>query len=132
MPQDHPAGNTTPTTDFNAGQIATTVTKHDAEFIDVKKRLDSLEEKFGSNEKIADTLCETAEKATKMQEMLGKSFLKLLQHDTEIGTEFEKIIGKSDRHAFYKLLRRFGSVSGAVILLLVGAVLYALAAKYIH
>lgn len=106
--------------------------KHQQDIDGLSTRITQLENKFGTNEKIADTLCETAEKASKMQEMLGKSFLKLLQHDTDIGSEFEKIISKSDRNAFYRALKRFGSVSGAIILLLVGAVLYALAAKYIH
>jgi hypothetical protein len=38
-------------TDFTATKIATTVTKHDEEFITVKGRLDLLEARFGKNEK---------------------------------------------------------------------------------
>ena len=55
--------------DFNATKIATTVTKHDEEFISVKSRLDLLEAKFGNNEKIADTL----RKSTPESRYMGKA-----------------------------------------------------------
>ena len=117
--------------DFNVDDIVH-ADKHQQDIDGLSTRIAALENKFGTNEKIADTLCETAEKASKMHEMLGKSFLKMLEHDSDIGTQFEKIINKSDRNAFFAFLRRFGSITGAVILLLLGAVLYALAAKYIQ
>jgi putative Ca2+/H+ antiporter (TMEM165/GDT1 family) len=111
--------------DFNPAKIATTVTKHDEEFISVKSRLDALEAKFGNNERIADTLCETAEKASKMNEMVGKRFLHLLQNDVGIKSEIANIINKTDRNYFMATMKRVGvlvaTIIWSVIMLVIGA-----------
>jgi len=57
------------------------VDEHGKDLVDLKKRFKILEDKFGTNEKIADTLCQTDEKASKFSEMLEKRFVKLLQTD---------------------------------------------------
>lgn len=122
MPENQANGGAT---DFNATKIATTVNKHDEEFISVKSRLDSLETKFGNNERIADTLCETAEKASKMNEMFGKRFLHLLQNDVGVKEEVGNLVNKTDRSYFLSTLKRGGLLLigflYSVLLILVGA-----------
>jgi hypothetical protein len=112
-------------TDFTPADIATTVNKHDEDFILVKERLNELERKFGNNEKIADTLCETAEKATKMHEMLAKTFLKLLQHDVPVKQEVSNLVNKTDRNYFYASVKRVGflvaTIVWSIIMIVIGA-----------
>lgn len=121
----------TPNNDFNEQELTNTIGKHDEELISVKKRLDSLEEKFGNNEKIADTLCETAEKALKMDEMIRKVFLKLLKKDTDIKSEVSNLVNDLDRNCFKKNLKRFGFTVWTVIIFLLGVLITAIVNKFI-
>lgn len=81
---------------------------HAKQMEDVISRIKELESKFGSNERIADTLCETAEKATKMQAMLANKFIDLLNTNVPIKEAVQQIMEKSDRNYFILSLRRFG------------------------
>lgn len=81
-------------TDFDAGKIATTVNKHDADFVDIKRRLKALEDKLGTNEKIADTLCVVDEKASKFAEMLERRINKLLQVDGVARKQVKHIVSE--------------------------------------
>ena len=93
---------------------------------DLGSRIKKLEDQFGSNEKIADTLCETAEKATKMQQMLADSFLKQLQHNPEVKGAVNKIIDESDRNAFQTLAKKMGVGAWSIVVFLAGVVVTAL------
>lgn len=70
------------------------VDEHGKDLIDLKKRFKSLEDKFGTNEKIADTLCQTDERASKFSEMLEKRFVKLLQADGKSKNQIRSIISE--------------------------------------
>jgi len=97
--------------------------KHDEEMIEVQKRIGVIENKFGTNEKIADTLWETAEKATRLEAMLAKVFVRLLQKDTKTQDEIQKLVGKSDRHKLWLLLKGIGFVVWSIALIVIGALI---------
>ena len=110
--------------DFNPDQM---VREHGKDITDIKARLEKLESKFGSNEQIADTLCETSEKASKMQELLANSFTKLIKQNSDVQGALTDFINKADRNAVKELMKKIGFgvwtlivavVSGAVVFFL--------------
>lgn len=122
----NPRNNTTPAGDvLEKADYVQQVGEHEKDLVSIKERLAALEEKFGSNEKIADTLCETSEKAVRMDEMLGKRFLHLLKHDVGIKGEVTSLVNGIDRSFFLASLKRVGLLVVGVIysiaLLAVGA-----------
>ena len=60
--------------------------EHQKDIGDLKKRIEELEKKFGSHELIAETLCETADKQTKMQGMISSQLKKrsLFEFETQL------------------------------------------------
>ncbi len=84
----------------------------------LETRIQSLEDKLGSNEKIADTLCEASEKAVKMREMLEKNFIDLVSKNDSVRTEIKNIIKSADRDFVQSKLKQYGTWIGAVFLFL--------------
>lgn len=117
--------------DLDINTIVTT-DKHDRDLADLDKRITHLESKFGSNEQIADTLCVTAEKATKMQELFAASFVKLISTDEKSKDALTQLINKCDRNWLYSYLKRIGALSGSILLIILGAVAKTLVDRYLH
>lgn len=116
MPENQPNGGT----DFNAAKIATTVNKHDDEFIAVKSRLDVLEAKFGDNQKIATTFVEVASKQTDMEGVFATVFVKLLAKDEGIKTAVGALINTADRNAVKAFWKKFGFAIWSAALFVLG------------
>lgn len=116
--------------DFDAPSLVT-LGRHGEDIADIKKRITDLENKFGSNEKIADTLCVTAEKAVKMKEMFNKNFLDLLEKDTKIKMAITNLVNDADRSYTRSKLKQFGSTIGFAIIYLLGLITSAIVNKYI-
>ncbi len=92
--------------------------RHDKDFANLDKRIADLEEKFGSNEKIADTLCEAATKAAKMQDLFENNFLKLLSRNDPVRDEIKCLIKLTDRDFVQAKLKQYGTWIAAVGLFL--------------
>ncbi|MGH7202860.1 MAG: hypothetical protein ACREHC_00255 [Candidatus Levyibacteriota bacterium] len=107
--------------DFSADILAKSE-KHETDIGELSTRVKALEDKFSTNEKIADTLCETAEKATKMQNMLSGSFIKLIQNDVHVKEAIQKQIRVSDKNAFQSWMKKFGGIVLAIIIYILGLV----------
>jgi len=114
-------------TDFNIDDLVKTGSKHDEEISGLKKRVKIIEDKFGDNEKIADTLCATADTQLKMQEMLQNVFMKQLQSNPVVQEEISKIINKTEKDQFKVWARKIGIgvwtvivsiLSGAIVLII--------------
>jgi hypothetical protein len=120
------------TTDFNPGRIATTVSKHDEEFISVKKRLDDLECKFGNNEKIAETLFETASKQTRMEEMFANVFTKLVSRDANVRTALISLMDTNEQSKIKLLWKQLGGKVLAVITFICGIIITILIQNYLQ
>jgi hypothetical protein len=118
-------GQKTGESDFNPDSM---VQEHQKDISDLKERIKALEDKFSTHEKIADTLCETAEKQTKMFDMLSVTFLKLLKNNTDIRDEFKKIIKECDRDFFHSFSSKIGIAAWSIILIIVTAIV----TKLIH
>lgn len=89
--------NSSVSNDFDTNQIIRHVEDHAKDIVALLLRVKELEDKFGNNEKIADTLSETAEKAVKMQTMLQKTFVLLLETNEPVRCEIKKLIKSTDR-----------------------------------
>ncbi len=109
--------------DFNAPKIAQAVGKHDQDIIDIRKRIVELESKFGSHEKIAETLSQTATKQIKMEEMFASVFRKLVEKDSKIKTAIEDIIKKSDRDTVKLFWKKFGFATWSAIVFILGVII---------
>jgi len=96
---------THPKDDFDPKAITQ---EHGKDIEDIKARVQELENKFGTHEHIADTLCETAEKQTKMHEMIAKTFVKILQHDENVKKEIGVVIDVHDRKKFWWITGKIG------------------------
>jgi hypothetical protein len=88
--------------DFSADILAKSE-KHETDIGELTNKIRVLEDKFGTNERIADTLCETAEKATKMQEMIAITFTKVLKTNDDVKKELKTIIDEHDRNKLWWL-----------------------------
>ncbi|MCK4592154.1 hypothetical protein KAT63_01795 [Candidatus Parcubacteria bacterium] len=109
--------------DFDPDKLTTSLDKHGEDIINVKKRIEQLEDKFGNNEKIADTLCETAEKATKMREMISDTFLLLIEKDLKIKGGLKNLIKETDRDVFKHNINKLFSLIFALALIVFGALI---------
>jgi hypothetical protein len=101
----------------NRGDFVMTdlVKVHDQDIQKLVSRVEAFEEKFGSNEKIGKTLCETAEESTKMRSMLASTFAYLIEHDVPTKQALTKLLNSEDRKAVWSFVKRFGFVGGAAI-----------------
>ena len=82
-------------------------------------RITALEDNFSTHEKIAETLCVTADTATKFSDMLGKVFIKQLSGDDETIKAVTKVVDKADRDQFKVWVKKIGAIIGAIILALI-------------
>ena|SRR3990167_11259645 len=106
MTNTNSRNNTTESTDdFNPDEI---VKEHDKDIGDIKERLITLEDKLGTNERIADTLYETADKQTKMHEMIATTFVKVLKTDDKVKNELKAVIDDYDRNKLSWLTGKIG------------------------
>lgn len=83
------------------------------------ERVKALEEKLGSNEKIAAAFCEAASTQIKINEAVVKTFTHCLEHDQVIKEKLTVVINKIDRDFTSKFLRRFGIWIGWLISLVI-------------
>ena len=94
------------------------ISTHESDIQSLSKRIEKLEDRLGSNEKLADTLCETANKAVKMREMLETNFVQMLSKDDKAKQEIKTIIEQTDRDFVQTKLKQYGTWIGAGILFL--------------
>lgn len=108
--------------DFDPVDFTKKSDQHDQDISTIKERLDALEDRFGTNEKIAETLCDTASKATRMQDMLSETFVKLLTKDEKVKEALGKFIDNSDRGYLFAFVKRIGFLAWSAIIFLLGLV----------
>lgn len=115
-----------PHQDFNPDELVQS-SQHQQDIDGLNTRIKSLEDKFGTNEKIADTLCEASERALRMDELFEKKIVKQIQQNAEVRKELRKVIDEADRAAVRAFIKRVGIgiwtliialVSGAIALII--------------
>lgn len=104
--------------DFDPNQLV----KLNEDLTGLVGRIENLEEKFGTHEQIADTLCETANKATRMKAMLSESFVDLIQHNPDIKKELKKAIDEIDRNSLIVLGGKIGFGVWSILLIIITAI----------
>lgn len=97
--------------------------EHQKDIGDLKKRIEELEKKFGTHEQIADTLCITAEKQTKMKDMMGAVLIDLLQRNDSVKNEIKDIVDKTDRNAVMVFVKKVGFLGWSILLAVLGVIL---------
>lgn len=118
-----PNNQTQPPSDFDPGSIVRKVDDHDKGMELLSTRIKNIEDKFGSNEQIAETLCDTAKKAVKMQTMLADTFIELLKTNESVKISVTELTNKADRNATSLVLKRFGSSIIAIVYILLGSIM---------
>lgn len=114
-----------PKNDFDTNKLVETSGKHNEEISDLKKRVRVIEDKFGDNEKIANTIYLTADSQVKMQEMLELSFVKQLQNSPKIKEVIDTLINESDRKAASVIIKKVGiGIWTIIVAVISGAVVY--------
>ena len=118
-----PSRTPTQNNDFDVNALLSDVSNHARDMTTLTKKVECLEDKLGSHEKIATTLSDTAKTAVKMQEMLADTFTTLLKSNKAVRESVVELVDEVDRSYLKAFLKRFGSFIGAILLLLVGAIL---------
>lgn len=105
--------------DFDAPAIARQVEDHTKDMVSLAKRLDELEARFGSNEKIANTLCEVESSAVKMADCFEKSLIKILGQSDPVNKQINKIISEADRSYVAQQLKQYRAwIYGGILFIL--------------
>jgi len=103
--------------DFDANTL---VKEHGEDISELKARILELENKFGSNEKIAETLCDTSLKAVKMREMLAKTFVETIKTDAEVKAAIEQLVKNTDKHTFWGYMKIGGGILWTAVSFILG------------
>ena len=117
--------------DFDEDLIAQTTEQHGKDISGITDRLTALESKLKPDQ-IA-LLLESAEvDSKKLDALFSKLFCNMLKKDPDVQVAITNHLNNVDRDSLRSFLKKFGSTVGAILLVILGAVLYALATKYIH
>lgn len=108
-----------PNNDFNEQELTITIGKHDEELISVKKRLDSLEEKF-KPEKIADIIEEASKDSKKLDKIFSKLFCEMMYKDDDVKKTVSEHIKIADRSIVFSTLKKWGLFATYGILYVLG------------
>ncbi len=116
--------------DFDTKDLVRIVSDQNKDIQGLSSRIKALEDKFGTHECIADTLCVTVEKAAKMQSMLSEAFIKQLKSDDRIKNAVLDLVDKADRKYLVLALKRFGLWIYGLLMLVVGLLIQAAIAHF--
>lgn len=119
MPPNEQPATVPPTTDFNATDIAKTVNKHDAEFIDVKARIDSIELKI-KPEGIAIVLEEASKDSKKLDRLFSSLFCEMFKNDKAVQIAVGDMLKQADRDAVFSIIKMWGGLIGKGLIFILG------------
>lgn len=112
------ASPTEPNGDFTPEQIAPRLNKHDEDIVEVKNRLDFIEGKLSTPQKIADFLEEASRDSKKLDLLISQLFCNMLDKDENVKKSIEIHMEKVDRKASWKLIKKWGGLFAAGIIYL--------------
>lgn len=116
--------------DFNPQSLIKNLADHARDVLDLKEKVKDFESRFGTHEKIAETLSDTSKTAIKMQEMLCDTFVKLLDTNDAIKNKISEIINKTDRNNFYVWAKSIGLGAWTIIVAVISAIAGAVARSH--
>lgn len=113
--------------DFHRDKLIKEIDDHSREINSLGVKISTLENKFSTNEKIADTLEQVLSRDTKIQDKLAIIFIKLLNTDSQVKQIISEVIKKSDRDYLGMILKRLGiltwTLSSSAIGIIIGVIL---------
>lgn len=110
-----------PKDDFDPKSIAQ---EHQKDIGDLKARITSLEDKFGTSEALAKTFAEAASTQVKIQEVVTSFIVKQINENPKVEEEFNKFLSRADRSFLMGLIKKIGFAGWSAILFIAGAILY--------
>lgn len=122
--------NTDSIQDFDFNKIIK-IDQHTKDIEDLSKRITTLEERFGSNEKLADSLCEAWDKAVRMQELITKSFLKIVASNEDAKECITTLVNKIDRDWLKAYFKRIGFTFWSILVFVAGVAVTTIVGKWI-
>lgn len=117
--------------DFDLDSIVK-VDKYEKDLSGLEDRIAAIEKKFGNNESIAETLCDTAEKATKMKAMLAQTFVTAIKTDKDTKESLTQLVYEIDRSQLWAWIKRVGIAGWTIMVFFLGLIAKALIDKWIR
>lgn len=114
-----PPANKKSKDDFNVNTLVK-AEDHDKDIALLSERISMIEMKFGTNEKIADTLFEASEKALKMHEMFSSTFIKAINSNSHVQNSLTTLIDQLDRKNFRVIFKRIWGAIWTLIVAVAG------------
>lgn len=111
--------------------LAQITEQHGTDILGLDERMKKIEDQFGDNEKIADTLVTVAENIKNFDQLFEKAFVLLIKNSTDVKGAFQVFVDEGDRIATNKLIKRFGVVALWFLSLVVTVVVTAVITKKI-
>ena len=124
---------TTPTkhNDFDTNDLVRVSDEHEKSLGELRKAVKSLEKRVGDNAALALSFKDAFENDKKMDAVLVTLITDLILKDDDLKEAISKSVNKMDRAWWTGARKRIIAVTGAVLLLIIGAVVQALVAKYL-
>lgn len=89
---------------------------------DLQERVKALENKFGQNEKFADTFCEAIATQSKIKDTITDHIVKQIKESPIIQAEITKQVNKIDRKAVMVFVKRIGWAGWGTITFVLGVI----------
>lgn len=89
---------------------------HDREMGEIGSRLKKIEDKFGDNDKIAETLKQTSKKSAVMQKVLISNFVNCIKTHEPTREAIKNLINSEDRKYFFSSWKRMWKIIGTLAL----------------
>lgn len=113
------------TSDFDPDELTKQSKQHEGYILELHNRLQALENRFSSNEQIADTLMDCSRNAVRFREMFAEVLIAQLKTDENLRTTISDFIDSVDRKAVNKWIKRIGIAAWSVFLILITALVTA-------
>lgn len=109
--------------DFDPDELTKITDKHEGYIIELHNRLQALENKFSTNEILADTLQECSRNAVKFREMFSDVLVAQLKTDAGLRDTLREFIDHSDRNSVRKMVKQVGIAIWSIFLIILGVAL---------
>ncbi|OGI58001.1 hypothetical protein A3C60_02260 [Candidatus Nomurabacteria bacterium RIFCSPHIGHO2_02_FULL_37_45] len=117
--------------DFDEDKITQRTEQHDKDISGITDRLSALENKLKPDQ--VALLLESAEAdSKKLDTLFSKLFCNMLDKDPNVKIAITNRLKTVDRDSVKSFWKKFGFTIWSIALIILGAVAYAMASKYIH
>jgi methyl-accepting chemotaxis protein len=109
--------------DFNPNELTQKTDEHTRNIAQLQESVSSLEERIGDNDKFANTFSKTFDTSKKLDTVIVKAVVSLIETHDEVKTAIGKAVKKSDRDWVLLKAKSVWGVLWSIVLLLIGVLL---------